>query len=771
VRPAATGDGGEPAAPLGATGGRKSGFAAGPGDAGGVAGEVAALGGNGESPGAPPAEVMACPPRTVPETCQMSGDSSKGVRLLGTLLEPLGPRLGGMLDLDAQGNIACAACDCGDTRGALVIDCPDLVIAPGFINLHDHLGYAGTPPLPHPGELYQHRNDWRLGENGHQPLEFEGGASAAEVLAHELRMLMGGATSIVGAGGRRGFIRNLDTPGLLERLLPGAIRSETFPLDDTTGAVNGAACEFGDRPDTSTVAEGVQAYVAHVGEGTSQRAQDELRCALGNLDLLGENSAVVHAMALTRNDAVELRRRRSSVVWSPRSNIDLYGSTAPVALLASLGVHIALGTDWLASGSMNLLRELDCARRYDEQVLGGHFGPRQLLRMVTDEAAWALGLEGRLGALRPGLVGDVAVFRAESDDVYGSVLAARPAAVSLVLRQGVPLYGDERLMAAFTGTQACEPLLVCGAGKLVCAHETGLSLSEIQSAGEAVYPLFSCELPENEPSCTSLVERECPAGESQCEPPLPLGDPSQLDEDGDGVPDALDVCARVPDAEQSDGDHDGRGDACDPCPASNPGLTACPVSIATLRGPTTRLALRTAVSILGARVTAVRTQGARGFYLEDGDHAPYSGIFVYTDDKAPGVTVDDALDIQGYFDSYQGTDELVEAEIVTRDPGAPYAPLLVPLASAADGSAKAAGLASLFIRIENVEVAATNPDDPNDYDETALLGGLRLDDLVYPELDNTFAVGTRFASVSGNLGFSFAHQKLFPRSAEDIVQE
>jgi hypothetical protein len=237
------------------------------------------------------------------------------------------------------------------------------------------------------------------------------------------------------------------------------------------------------------------------------------------------------------------------------------------------------------------------------------------------------------------------------------------------------------------------------------------------------------------------------------------------------VPDVLDGCARVPDAEQRDRDHDGRGDACDPCPVSNPGLTPCPVSISTLRSPTTRLALRTGVSITGARVTAVRAQGARGFYVEDGDHAPYSGIFVYTDDKAPGVSVDDTLDIQGYFDSYQGTDELVEAEIVTRDPGAAYAALLVPLADAADGSAKAAGLASLFIRIEDVEVAATNPDDPNDYDETGLLGGLRLDDLVYPDLDNTWAVGTRFSSVSGNLGFSFGHQKLFPRSGEDIVEE
>ena len=121
------------------------------------------------------------------------------VRLVGTLLEPLVTREHGTLDLDADGNIRCAACDCGPAGDALVIDCPDLVISPGFINLHDHLSYSGTPPLPHPGELYQHRNDWRLGENGHAALPFAGGASTAEVLAHELRMLMSGTTSMTTA--------------------------------------------------------------------------------------------------------------------------------------------------------------------------------------------------------------------------------------------------------------------------------------------------------------------------------------------------------------------------------------------------------------------------------------------------------------------------------------------------------------------------------------------------------------------------------------------
>ena len=74
-------------------------------------------------------------------------------------------------------------------------------------------------------------------------------------------------------------------------------------------------------------------------------------------------------------------------------------------------------------------------------------------------------------------------------------------------------------------------------------------------------------------------------------------------------------------------------------------------------------------------------------------------------------------------------------------------------------------------RFRNVEVELENPDAPSDYDETLLAGGLRLDDLVFPALDNTYPSGTRFSSVQGISGFSFGHQKLFVRSFDDLVFE
>ena len=49
----------------------------------------------------------------------------------------------------------------------------------------------------------------------------------------------------------------------------------------------------------------------------------------------------------------------ASLVWSPRSNVSLYGDTALVSVYKRMGVNVALGTDWLPTGSMNLLRELN----------------------------------------------------------------------------------------------------------------------------------------------------------------------------------------------------------------------------------------------------------------------------------------------------------------------------------------------------------------------------------------------------------------------------
>ena len=49
------------------------------------------------------------------------------------------------------------------------------------------------------------------------------------------------------------------------------------------------------------------------------------------------------------------------MVWSPMSNLLLYGGTADIAAALAAGVRIGIGSDWSPSGSKNLLGELKVA--------------------------------------------------------------------------------------------------------------------------------------------------------------------------------------------------------------------------------------------------------------------------------------------------------------------------------------------------------------------------------------------------------------------------
>jgi len=123
-------------------------------------------------------------------------------------------------------------------------------------------------------------------------------------------------------------------------------------------------------------------------------------------------------------------------------------------------------------------------------VWGDALAPRTLARMVTTQAARALGLGGVLGALAPGMKADVMVVGGDRARPYEALLAATPAAVRLVTVGGRALYGDAAVAALGPASPGCEPLDVCGASKFVCvaapggtaANKLGQTLRDITDA-------------------------------------------------------------------------------------------------------------------------------------------------------------------------------------------------------------------------------------------------------------------------------------------------
>ena len=77
--------------------------------------------------------------------------------------------------------------------------------------------------------------------------------------------------------------------------------------------------------------------------------------------------AGIHCVALEPADFEVMAANGASMVWSPFSNLLLYGQTANVAAAvaassAAMPFKIGIGSDWSPSGSKSLIGELKVAR-------------------------------------------------------------------------------------------------------------------------------------------------------------------------------------------------------------------------------------------------------------------------------------------------------------------------------------------------------------------------------------------------------------------------
>ncbi|MBX3230431.1 MAG: amidohydrolase family protein [Labilithrix sp.] len=608
------------------------------------------------------------------------GDAQK--LITGTLLLPAGPAEGELL-IDDKGIIACAAPDCAEAPGyddATRIDCTEVVISPGLINAHDHISFANNPPLPASEERYEHRHDWRKGKRSHTPIPQNAPKFENAVEAAELRFIMSGVTSTASGGGAGSgadrFLRNIDSNAKQTESLPITLAvSDTFPLGDSGGALSKTCAGFSSSRKKATDIASMKGYLPHIAEGIDEEAHAEFTCQSDGVnDLIQRQTAVVHGVAVTPEDVKKYRDDLSILIWSPRSNVSLYGNTAPIGLYARLGVPIALGTDWLLSGSLNMARELKCADDLNKNYFDGVLTDRQLWQSVTANAAYATGTHGVIGELKAGLVADVVIFDASHDaKEYRAVIEAGVEDTILVLRGGKTLYGDSELLSEI-GDDDCEALAVCRITKRACVSKDTdgkKTLADLEKVGRELYPLFTCkdETPKNEPSCEPVrgptatdpnasvyagitagdkdgdgvpdADDNCPSTFNPIRPmdggkqgdadgdgvgdacdrcPLESGEsctpPDADDMDGDGVPNHADNCVEDPNPDQADGDGDGKGAVCDACDDQpNPGDMACTytVSMTQIRNPAAvghPPPGKSRVIVKGLVVTAVKTKGS-----------------------------------------------------------------------------------------------------------------------------------------------------------------
>ena len=173
---------------------------------------------------------------------------------------------------------------------------------------------------------------------------------------------------------------------------------------------------------------------------------------------------IIHGTAMTRAEFGDARDAGARLVWSPQSNLRLYGETTRIADALDVGLPVALGADWLPSGSLSLLAEMKVARQ--ELIEQGRPATaRQLVAMVTSGAADVAGLGAKLGRLALGRAADLVVLAPQGEDAYESVCASTPADVQLVLLGGDVAYGRHdwvRALAADPDDLDLEPVIAWG---------------------------------------------------------------------------------------------------------------------------------------------------------------------------------------------------------------------------------------------------------------------------------------------------------------------
>ena len=283
----------------------------------------------------------------------------------------------------------------------------------------------------------------------------------------ECKCLLGGVTTSQGiqlasnAGVRRfyrGFLRNVEQTN--EAALPEAATR----IDDI---------EASDAELFLARLQKQSCFLLHLAEGIDDRARIHFLA----LQLTDERWAItpqlagIHCAGLQAADFAILARHGGAMVWSPLSNLLLYGKTADIAAAKAAGVRLGIGSDWSPSGSKNLLGELKVARLASEMV-GGVVSDRELVAMATREAAAILRWDATLGSLEAGKRADLIVITGQTGDPYTQLLRATETAIHLVMINGIARYGVPSLMQTLSASG--ESLRVGGELRtLFLRHDTG----------------------------------------------------------------------------------------------------------------------------------------------------------------------------------------------------------------------------------------------------------------------------------------------------------
>ena len=337
-------------------------------------------------------------------------------------------------------------------------------IYPGLIDLHNHVHYNHIPLW----DFNVHLSESQQSEEGGYTNRYQWGNNydygpsitwmktniqssyrwdmASEQMKYaEVQAVSGGVTAMQGSpsSGTKAW----------DSILSRNVELYNFGQDGiSTCAVCGAADDdySGSHLISQSESGTLNAWFVHLSEGVDQSSKNEFD-SLWNKGLILDETVVIHGTALDASQFGKMASVGSDLVWSPLSNLLLYGDTTNVVAADQAGVKISISPDWGPSGSKNNLHELKVADMWNTNNLGGHFSNYELVEMVTSNPADTTGWGQFVGRVKADLYADLVVIDTFHDDPYRNLIEAIDADVALTVVQGKAVFGDVDLMQQLQG--------------------------------------------------------------------------------------------------------------------------------------------------------------------------------------------------------------------------------------------------------------------------------------------------------------------------------
>jgi guanine deaminase len=382
---------------------------------------------------------------------------------------------GVIVAVDEADNLAALA------PNALLVDYGERLIAPGFVDAHNH--YPQTGIIASWGKRLI---DWLNTYTFPEEMRFGDPAYAAEITELYLDLLIAnGITSaaafctihpesvdaLFDAALARGM-RMTAGKVMMDRNAPDGLRDTAQSSYDDSAALIGrwagrGRLTYAITPrfaPTSTEAQLAAAAAlwaehpecvmqTHLSEQVEEiawmrnlfPADPDYLCVYQRHGLCGPGALMGHSIHLTERERAALAETGAAVAHCPTSNAFIGSGMCDVTGLRRQGIMVGLATDVGGGSSFSMLATMRSAYEIG-QLRGDALTPAQLWWLATEGSAAAMRVSDKIGGLAPGMEADLCVL----DPAATPVLAQRTARAESIedLLFALLILGDDRAIAA-----------------------------------------------------------------------------------------------------------------------------------------------------------------------------------------------------------------------------------------------------------------------------------------------------------------------------------